>query len=96
MPVTEDPWTFLWVKIVNSPENSGKREQNWKFSASGSYCVICNKQTNTWSIPQRKAIQEERTQGLREEKLTDVQKHYLVELRMALVKVEAIEAAQYA
>ena len=54
------------------------------------------KQANTWSIPQRKAIQEEITQGLREEKLTDAQKHYLVELRMALVKVEAIEVAQYA
>lgn len=53
-------------------------------------------QASTWSIPQRKAIHEEISQGLQEEKLTDVQKHYLMELRMSLIRVEVSEASQYA
>ena len=49
-----------------------------------------------WSITQRKAIQQEISEGLKETHLSEVQKYYLLELRMALAKIDFPDNTQYA
>lgn len=49
-----------------------------------------------WSITQRKAIQHEITDGLKETHLSETQKYYLLELRMALARIDSSDNTQYA